>query len=93
MTMAHRIVVMKDGHILQVGTPSELYEAPVDVFTARFIGSPSMNLLLGTRTTNSIAPSAASCNAGRKRARFTFSTPKRKSFWAAHDDNRKISRH
>ncbi|MGV8938680.1 MAG: ABC transporter ATP-binding protein [Allorhizobium sp.] len=49
MTMADRIVVMKDGHILQVGTPSDLYESPVDVFTARFIGSPSMNLLKGRR--------------------------------------------
>ena len=49
MTMADRIVVMKDGHILQVGTPSELYESPIDVFTARFIGSPSMNLVRGTR--------------------------------------------
>ncbi len=45
MTMADRIVVMRDGHILQTGTPTELYEHPVDVFTARFIGSPSMNLL------------------------------------------------
>jgi multiple sugar transport system ATP-binding protein len=50
MTMADRIVVMKDGVILQVGTPSELYDAPVDVFTARFIGSPSMNLVRGRRT-------------------------------------------
>ncbi len=50
MTMADRIVVMKDGHILQVGTPSELYESPVDVFTARFIGSPSMNLVRGKRS-------------------------------------------
>nr|CAD6628658.1 sn-glycerol-3-phosphate ABC transporter ATP-binding protein UgpC [Rhizobium sp. TCK] len=49
MTMADRIVVMKDGVILQVGTPQELYESPVDVFTARFIGSPSMNLLRGSR--------------------------------------------
>ncbi|MDB5528329.1 MAG: SN-glycerol-3-phosphate transport ATP-binding protein UgpC [Devosia sp.] len=47
MTMADKIVVMRDGRILQVGTPTELYESPVDVFTARFIGSPSMNLLPG----------------------------------------------
>ena len=45
MTMADRIVVMRDGRILQVGSPLELYEKPVDVFTARFIGSPTMNLL------------------------------------------------
>jgi multiple sugar transport system ATP-binding protein len=45
MTMADRIVVMRDGRILQVGTPVELYENPTDVFTARFIGSPTMNLL------------------------------------------------
>jgi multiple sugar transport system ATP-binding protein len=45
MTMADRIVVMREGRILQVGTPLDLYEKPVDVFTARFIGSPTMNLL------------------------------------------------
>lgn len=49
MTMADRIVVMKDGHILQAGTPMDIYENPADVFTARFIGSPSMNLLPGSR--------------------------------------------
>ncbi len=54
MTMADRIVVMKDGHILQVGTPSELYESPVDVFTARFIGSPSMNLIGGKRSNTGV---------------------------------------
>jgi multiple sugar transport system ATP-binding protein len=48
MTMADKIVVMREGRILQVGTPTDLYENPVDVFTARFIGSPSMNLLAGT---------------------------------------------
>jgi multiple sugar transport system ATP-binding protein len=45
MTMADRIVVMRDGRILQLGTPVDLYERPVDVFTARFIGSPSMNMM------------------------------------------------
>jgi multiple sugar transport system ATP-binding protein len=47
MTMADKIVVMRDGEILQVGSPMDLYENPVDIFTARFIGSPSMNLLPG----------------------------------------------
>lgn len=43
--MADRIVVMRDGRILQVGKPMELYERPADVFTARFIGSPTMNMV------------------------------------------------
>ncbi len=47
MTLADRIVVMRDGRILQVGAPMELYETPADVFTARFIGSPTMNILKG----------------------------------------------
>ncbi|MBX8800314.1 sn-glycerol-3-phosphate ABC transporter ATP-binding protein UgpC [Ochrobactrum sp. MR28] len=54
MTMADRIVVMRDGNILQTGTPTELYENPIDVFTARFIGSPSMNLITGRKNGNSI---------------------------------------
>lgn len=46
--MADKIVVMRDGNILQVGSPTDLYENPLDVFTARFIGSPSMNMVEGT---------------------------------------------
>ncbi|WP_406857476.1 sn-glycerol-3-phosphate ABC transporter ATP-binding protein UgpC [Alsobacter sp. KACC 23698] len=45
MTMADRIVVMRDGRILQIGEPMQLYENPADVFTARFIGSPTMNIM------------------------------------------------
>ncbi len=45
MTLADRIVVLKDGLIMQVGTPRELYEAPDNVFVAQFIGSPKMNLM------------------------------------------------
>ncbi|WP_404403469.1 ABC transporter ATP-binding protein [Pelagibacterium halotolerans] len=45
MTMADRIVVMKDGHILQVDTPQNLYDRPVNIFVAGFIGAPQMNML------------------------------------------------
>ncbi len=48
MTMADRIVIMKDGHIQQVGTPDEVYHKPANTFVAQFIGAPSMNLLEGT---------------------------------------------
>ena len=44
MTMADRIVVMKDGVVQQVGTPYELYFTPVNEFVAGFIGEPPMNL-------------------------------------------------
>jgi multiple sugar transport system ATP-binding protein len=47
MTMADRIVVLRDGTIEQVGTPLELYDRPANAFVARFIGSPAMNLLEG----------------------------------------------
>lgn len=45
MTMADKIVVLKDGHIEQVGSPLELYANPANMFVAGFIGSPKMNLL------------------------------------------------
>ena len=48
MTMATRIVVMKDGLIQQVDTPQKLYDEPVNIFVAGFIGTPQMNFLNGT---------------------------------------------
>lgn len=45
MTMGDRIVVMKDGFIQQVDTPQNLYDRPVNLFVASFIGSPQMNFL------------------------------------------------
>ncbi|WP_134680560.1 ABC transporter ATP-binding protein [Paracoccus ravus] len=47
MTLADRIVIMRDGHIVQVGTPLEVFERPLNTFVATFIGSPPMNLLSG----------------------------------------------
>jgi multiple sugar transport system ATP-binding protein len=45
MTLADRIVVLKDGLVMQIGTPVELYERPDNLFVAEFIGSPKMNIL------------------------------------------------
>ena len=45
MTMADRIVVMKDGYVQQIGTPYDLYFHPINTFVAGFIGEPPMNLL------------------------------------------------
>ena len=48
MTMATRIVCMKDGRVQQIGSPKELYAAPANKFVAGFMGSPAMNFMLGT---------------------------------------------
>jgi multiple sugar transport system ATP-binding protein len=50
MTMADRIVVMRDGSIEQVGGPIELYDRPENIFVAGFIGSPAMNFIAGEIT-------------------------------------------
>jgi multiple sugar transport system ATP-binding protein len=50
MTMATRLVVMKDGVIQQVGAPKEVYDKPDNVFVGGFIGSPSMNFFSGKLT-------------------------------------------
>ncbi|CCO62875.1 Maltodextrin import ATP-binding protein MsmX [Listeria monocytogenes serotype 4b str. LL195] len=47
MTMATRIVIMKDGVIQQVGSPKQVYDHPVNMFVAGFIGSPAMNFFKG----------------------------------------------
>ena len=54
MTMASRIVVLRDGVIEQVGTPFELYNFPQNTFVATFIGSPKMNMMDGTVTGGTI---------------------------------------
>ena len=47
MTLADRIVVMRDGHVEQIGSPLDLYDRPATEFVAGFIGTPPMNLLAG----------------------------------------------
>ena len=47
MTLADRVVVMKQGKVQQVGTPTDIYDYPANTFVASFIGSPAMNLMDG----------------------------------------------
>jgi multiple sugar transport system ATP-binding protein len=54
MTMADRIAVMNDGRIEQLGEPLELYDRPVNLFVAQFIGSPAMNIIDGIFKNNSV---------------------------------------
>ncbi len=48
MTLATRIVVLKDGFVQQIGTPQEIYDTPANTFVADFMGSPPMNLVPAT---------------------------------------------
>lgn len=54
MTLAHRVAVMNDGIIQQLGRPEDIYNNPANVFVASFIGSPAMNLLKVEATHNSV---------------------------------------
>ena len=54
MTMADRIVILRDGIIEQIGSPLDVYDHPANLFVAEFIGSPSMNLLKGEIEGNSV---------------------------------------
>jgi multiple sugar transport system ATP-binding protein len=59
MTMADRIVVMRDGIVEQTGDPLALYDNPVNTFVAGFIGSPAMNMIPGTARMTAGAPYVA----------------------------------
>ncbi|WP_226038006.1 ABC transporter ATP-binding protein [Aquibacillus saliphilus] len=62
MTMATRLVVLKDGYIQQVGGPKEVYDKPDNVFVGGFIGSPSMNFFTGTLSDGQITIGDISVN-------------------------------
>ncbi|MBN9244619.1 MAG: sn-glycerol-3-phosphate ABC transporter ATP-binding protein UgpC [Mesorhizobium sp.] len=73
MTLADRIVVLKDGHVEQVGTPMDLYKKPGNLFVAQFIGSPAMNVL--PATVDKAGPSTAVSFNGGHKATVPIATP------------------
>ncbi len=56
MTMADIVVIMRDGHIEQVGRPLDIYDNPANLFVAEFIGSPGINLIEGEVSSEAGAP-------------------------------------
>ena len=74
MTLADRIVIMKEGYVQQVGTPYELYFKPVNLFVAGFIGEPPMNFIRATVNNGRINISGQeldiSANLGNKKAAY-----------------------
>ena len=56
MTMADRVVLLRNGRIEQVGSPEDLYARPATAFTASFIGAPPMNLLKRNGTVVGVRP-------------------------------------
>ncbi len=59
MTMGHRVAVLRDGDLMQVGTPLDLYEHPTNLFVAGFLGTPPMNLFPATITVDGESLAAA----------------------------------
>lgn len=64
MTLGDRVVVMRGGVVQQVGTPQDLYDGPVNLFVAGFIGSPGMNLLAATLEQGRLRPPRRSAARG-----------------------------
>jgi ABC-type sugar transport system ATPase subunit len=81
MTMGQRICIMKDGEIVQVGAPMEVYRNPADTFVAGFLASPPMNLIAGR-----LEPEAGGLAAVAGNARFVLPQPLNGAY-AAHSGN------
>jgi multiple sugar transport system ATP-binding protein len=79
MTMGDRIAVMKDGLLLQAGTPEELYTHPANLFVAGFIGSPAMNFVTVTSAGGELMMGASRLSLGGEPARVVAAQPAGKS--------------
>jgi ABC-type sugar transport system ATPase subunit len=80
MTLADKIVVLRDGRIEQTGTPRELYNTPANVFVAQFIGSPKMNIVPVTALKSGLSGTrdsryATAANVGMRPEHLALSRP------------------
>ena len=85
MTMGDRVAILRDGVLQQLGTPDEIYDHPVNVFVAGFIGSPAMNLIgarlegMSRRSASRGWSSAAARPGGVRRPRALWSASARRT--------------
>ncbi len=89
MTMADKLIVFRDGHILQADTPDDLYQRPDSIFVATFIGSPSMNLIncrYDPSVRRLVAPAFSYPAAGRLKAAATAPADARLVFGVRPED-------
>ena len=75
MTLGNRVAVLRDGRLQQADTPQHLYEAPVNLFVAGFIGSPAMNFATGTWSATTARPSSSPATSSRSRPRSWTPSP------------------
>ena len=87
MTMGQRICIMKDGEIVQVGAPMEVYRNPADTFVAGFLASPPMNLVAGR-----LEPDGGQAGGGRRAMRASCCRSHCASAYASQSGNPVIAR-
>jgi len=75
MTLADKIVVLRDGRVEQVGSPRQLYERPDNIFVAQFIGSPKMNILPAAATGGFGAQPDGTANVGIRPEHLSIAAP------------------
>lgn len=84
LTLADRIAVMNDGHLEDVGTPTQIYENPATAFVAAFLGAPPINLLSGT--VEAVAGEGVNLHLGRQRLVIPWSDPRAQYMASRHAD-------
>ena len=82
MTLGTKIVVLKGGHIQQVGSPKEIYDQPANMFVANFMGTPPMNLFPAAVT---VSGNMVTLKVGDEKEGFTLIDAKAATKLAAYD--------
>jgi multiple sugar transport system ATP-binding protein len=94
MTMGDRIAVLNEGRILQIGTPDEIYNSPENVFVAKFVGSPTMNLFEASIETSTLVVGKKTlvCPISGIQQSSLEKYPKRELIWGIRPEDIEVSK-